>query len=284
MISSNSFYGKRFCVVPGDGYQSEDEILESEDEQDMEMDCREHLEVPETDESEYDSDDEKPLSALRSKDKKKQKVTWRNKSRASFMDSDYPFLGTKELPEEMSSLETPADFFSFLFTGELFDMIVEESNRKALQDNINKPVNITRSEMEQFVGISLFTSFIKLPSTRRYWNSQLGQPFVYETMPCRRWEEIQRCLHFADNDKFERFGQPGHDKLFKVRPLLNNIRERLLLIPKEEHLAVDEQIIPTKCRHHLKQYNPKKPHKWGFCYFEKCVTAQPAIYGKGNFA
>ncbi|GBP87505.1 hypothetical protein EVAR_57312_1 [Eumeta japonica] len=33
---------------------------------------------------------------------------------------------------------------------------------------------------------------------------------------------------------------------------------------KEEFLAVDEQIIPTKCRHEIKQYNPAKPHKWGF--------------------
>lgn len=38
-------------------------------------------------------------------------------------------------------------------------------------------------------------------------------------------------------------------------------------IPKEEHLSVDEQIIPTKSRTSLKQYNPKKPHKWGYKVF-----------------
>lgn len=27
------------------------------------------------------------------------------------------------------------------------------------------------------------------------------------------------------------------------------------------------EIIPTKWRHHLKQYNPAKPHKWGFKNF-----------------
>lgn len=46
--------------------------------------------------------------------------------------------------------------------------------------------------------------------------------------------------------------------------MLNRLRERLLLVPKEEFLAVDEQIIPTKARSSIKQYNPKKPHKWGF--------------------
>ncbi|XP_044765379.1 uncharacterized protein LOC123321713 [Coccinella septempunctata] len=39
------------------------------------------------------------------------------------------------------------------------------------------------------------------------------------------------------------------------------VKERWLLVPKEEHLAVDEQIIPTKAQSTLKQYNPKKPHK-----------------------
>ncbi|CAG9575399.1 unnamed protein product [Danaus chrysippus] len=59
-------------------------------------------------------------------------------------------------------------------------------------------------------------------------------------------------------------GTQGHDKLFKIRPLIDKLRERLLLIPKEEYLAVDEQIIPAKDRHQLKQYNQAKPHKWGY--------------------
>ncbi|KAJ8945544.1 hypothetical protein NQ318_020390 [Aromia moschata] len=61
--------------------------------------------------------------------------------------------------------------------------------------------------------------------------------------------------------------QPGYDKLFKIRPFLEKVKERLLLVPKEEHLAVDEQIIPTKARSSIKQYNPKKPHKWGYKVF-----------------
>lgn len=56
----------------------------------------------------------------------------------------------------------------------------------------------------------------------------------------------------------------GHDRLHKIRPLLTKLRERLLLVPKEEMLSVDEQIIPTKPRSSIKQYNPKKPHKWGY--------------------
>ncbi|GBP72669.1 PiggyBac transposable element-derived protein 3 [Eumeta japonica] len=83
-------------------------------------------------------------------------------------------------------------------------------------------------------------------------------------MTCNRFEAVKKNLHFNNNDNFKPRGTDGHDKLFKIRPVLDEIRERLLLVPKEEFLAVDEQIIPTKCRHEIKQYNPAKPHKWGF--------------------
>ncbi|KAF2884361.1 hypothetical protein ILUMI_21810 [Ignelater luminosus] len=59
-------------------------------------------------------------------------------------------------------------------------------------------------------------------------------------------------------------GQPGHNRLFKIRPFPRRMRNRLLLVSKEENKAVDEQIMPTKARSNLKQYNPKKLHKSGY--------------------
>ena len=53
----------------------------------------------------------------------------------------------------------------------------------------------------------------------------------------------------------------------KLRPVIDSINERLRLVPIEECLAVDEQIIPFKGKSSLKQYNPKKPHKWGYKVF-----------------
>nr|CAH7720594.1 unnamed protein product [Callosobruchus chinensis] len=110
-------------------------------------------------------------------------------------------------------------------------------------------------------------SVIQLPSTRCYWNSSMDILCISRAMTCNRFEEIKRFLHFNNNELQVPHGQPGYDKLFKVRPFLNKIRERLLIVPKEEHMAVDEQIIPTKARSSLKQYNPKKPHKWGYKVF-----------------
>ena len=101
-------------------------------------------------------------------------------------------------------------------------------------------------------------SLLKLPSSRHYWSTSVGQEFASNSMTCNRWDSIKLFLHFNNNEEMKSPGEAGFDKLLKVRPL------RLLVVPKEEHLAVDEQIIPTKFRHHLKQYNPAKPHKYVF--------------------
>jgi len=38
----------------------------------------------------------------------------------------------------------------------------------------------------------------------------------------------------------------------------------------EEHLANDEQIVPFKGRRCLRQYNPRKPDKWGYKIWVLC--------------
>ena len=69
-------------------------------------------------------------------------------------------------------------------------------------------------------------------------------------------------MHFNDNSV-----QNVDDKLHKLRPVIDSINERLRLVSTEECLAVDKQIIPFKGKRSLKQYNPKKPHKWGHKVF-----------------
>ena len=101
-------------------------------------------------------------------------------------------------------------------------------------------------------------SVIKLTSTRDYWSSKLSVSCVSDLMGVNRFKEIKRFMHFNDNSV-----KNADDKLFKLHPVIDSITECLRLVPIEECLAVDEQIIPFKGKSSLKQYNPKKPHKWG---------------------
>ena len=49
--------------------------------------------------------------------------------------------------------------------------------------------------------------------------------------------------------------------------MVPSINEHLRLVPIKECPAVDEQIKPFKGKSSLKQYNPKKPHKWEYKVF-----------------
>ena len=65
-------------------------------------------------------------------------------------------------------------------------------------------------------------------------------------------------------------GQPGFDKLFKIRPVMDSLLKTFQSIPMEENVSIDEQMCATKIRHHLKQYMSDKPNKWRFKLFLLC--------------
>ena len=239
----------------------------------------ERIVIPDSDDA-LDSDaDDVPLCLIRNSHDKRstssgdlKNLKWRPRNMEKFKE-EVKFEGHQDLPEEIQQLSTPIDYFKYFVTDEILQYVVEQSNLYATQSRPTKPSCLTKNELEQFIGMTLYMSVIQLPATRHYWNGRLGHESVSEVMDCNRWEEIKRFIHFNDNTTFVPAGDPGHDKLHKIRPLLERIRERLGRVPKEEFLAVDEQIIPTKCRSSIKQYNAKKPHKWGYKAFVlSCIS------------
>ena len=86
-----------------------------------------------------------------------------------------------------------------------------------------------------------------------YWSKEFKYDPIASTMTLKRYETLRRFLHASD-------------KLFKVRPLLNLVRNNCIKIEPEQHHSTDEQIIPAKTKRSggVKQHNPKKIHKWGF--------------------
>uniref|UniRef100_A0A2H1VR69 SFRICE_028309 n=1 Tax=Spodoptera frugiperda TaxID=7108 RepID=A0A2H1VR69_SPOFR len=65
-----------------------------------------------------------------------------------------------------------------------------------------------------------------------------------------------------------------HNRLQKIRPIINDLNNRFAAVPLEQRLSLDEQMCATKIGHYMKQYLPNKPHKWGFKLFLIC-----SVYG-----
>ena len=170
--------------------------------------------------------------------------------------SEFHFLEEQDAQEK-----SPLDYFKLLWTDELTNLVVEQTNLYSTQQSGNC-VNTSKDEMEQFIGMHIKMGIVQLPSYVSYWSQEMRYSPVADVMPRGRFQKLKKYLHFVDNMTYD---EAVPDKLFKIRPVLEKVRNQCLLIPPEECHSVDEQIIPSKTRYSkIRQYNPKKPSKWGF--------------------
>lgn len=181
-----------------------------------------------------------------------------------------PIIWSDSLPED-NEVDTPIDYFREIIDDNFINLIVEQSNLYSVQKDPNKPLNVTKEEIEQFFGICLCMSVYGLPRSRMYWASSTRVDKVADTMSRNRWVEIKNNLHCNDNAGYDS-RDPSRDRLYKIRPLVDHFQGKFRAIPKEQHLCVDEQIVPYKGTSRLRQYNPKKPKKWGYKIFALCDT------------
>lgn len=171
---------------------------------------------------------------------------------------------------------TPFEYFQQHLSPELFEKIsVETSNYAMQKDGIE--LKVCKDDIEKYVGILLHMGIVKMPSYRMFWAENTRYEKVADVLSRNRFEELKKYIHFNDNTLNKNPTDSEFDKLFKVRPLLENLRANTVRINPEEMHSVDEQIIPYKGRSSIKQYIKNKPHKWGFKVFTR-AGASGIIY------
>ena len=161
--------------------------------------------------------------------------------------------------------KTPLDMFLAHFSHEAFELLTLESNRYMQQLGRTRVNLISVQKMKILVGICFYMSIVILPNRRMYWSAKTRQPIVADAITVNRFEEILSVLHANDNELIKQKGEPGYDRLHKVRPLLDILHISFQSCAEPElFVSVDEPIIPFKGRHSLKVYMMKKPKKWGY--------------------
>ncbi|XP_065055887.1 piggyBac transposable element-derived protein 2-like isoform X2 [Rhopilema esculentum] len=207
----------------------------------------EDQEAKSSDEEEHDESNEETS-------RKKHVYRWRKMDVPQMNDE---FKGNFSEPPENW---TPYDYFKKMFTDKTVKLIVEQTNLYSVQKT-GSSINVTEDEISSFIGMHLHMGIVKLPSCTSYWAKNLRYHQIADVMPLKRFTKIKRFMHFVDNDMSE--GQA--DKLFKINPIIDAVRDECRKIEPEEFQTVDEQIIPSKTKYSkIRQYNPKKPKKWGF--------------------
>lgn len=196
-------------------------------------------------------------------------IIWR-KNDIVYDEEKIKFLGNSNLSSEVTNLTTPLEFFEYFFDHSILNFIVEETRRYSIQCNPNKPFCVDIIDIKHYIGICIMMSIVHLPNVRKYWSSVIGNDVIKETMPVNKFEKIRKYLHFSNSEEAIPPNQPGHDRLFKLRPIIDLLRKKFQSVPLEESLSLDEQLCATKAKHYLKQYIPMKPHKWGYKVFVLC--------------
>ena len=176
-------------------------------------------------------------------------------------------FGPTNIPEEV---ELPVEVFFCLFPDTLFEKISFETNLYATQASAKsgKPFTpTTMQEIKIFFAINILMGIKHLPSYRDFWSTklELRDTYISNLMPRTRFDWLLGNLHLNNNALQPKYGEPGFDKLYKVRPFLNTLSENFAKFYRpSENISIDESMILFKGRSSLRQYMPNKPIKRGY--------------------
>ena len=163
-------------------------------------------------------------------------------------------------------------FFNLIFSDELIDIIVRETNRYARQKlagndtRLAKWHDTTRQEVKAYFGICLVMGINNLPRLAMYWSSDpfIGNTGIQNIMTKNRFEELSQYLHFSNSETEPQRGEENFDRLYKVRSLLSGVLENSQkAYEPSKNLSIDEGMIAFKGRLSFRQYMPAKPTKYG---------------------
>lgn len=205
----------------------------------------------------------------------------------------YPFIGatgcTFALAEQLDVLA----YYQLFFDDSLINHIVTETNIFAQQQPGSASRSwspVTAEELHVFFGMKILQGIVNKPEERMYWTTSevFETPIFSKLLPYRRYYDIQKNLHFSNNEDYnpETHPQPKLNKIWPVFESINN-KCRSLYIP-ERDISIDESLMLYKGRLSWVQYIPLKRARLGIKLYCLCESESGYLYssiiytGKGT--
>lgn len=201
-----------------------------------------------------------------------------------------PFTAQPGIQVETKNL-TPIQFFNLFFTEDLLNLIVDQSNRYAQQYITNNPNSyyarpfewkpLIVEEFKIFLGLTLNMGLTKKNVLRSYWSTNPihHMPLYSSVMSRTRYTMIMRFLSFTESSMCLPRNDPGYDKLYKIRPLINFFSKKFSQIyTPDKHISIDESLIHFTGRLGIKQYIPNKRSRYGVKLYKLCERATGYTY------
>lgn len=169
-----------------------------------------------------------------------QQWNWSNKQ---YKEPSTDFTGKLEEAPPDGLLKTPLQFFKLMVTDHMISTISEQTNLYAMQKE-GIQLSTTQKEIEIMIGVYLRMGLVQMPRVRVYWETDSRFPPIADAISRNRFEKIATMIHFINNMSVT--DDQKKDKLWKVRPWIEQLRNRFLEIPPEENHAVDEIMVSFK--------------------------------------
>ncbi|XP_063614985.1 piggyBac transposable element-derived protein 4-like [Penaeus indicus] len=183
------------------------------------------------------------------------------------------FEGTLGVRPHLDASSSPLEKFTSLSPEELFQTIVDETNRYARQ-NPHTPSSHMKGwedtsvrEVRSYVGLRFLMGLHSKRSQRELWSTDpmLCSSVFTKTMSRDRFVNLTAALRFANNEG----EHDAEDRLWKLRPVIDVLDStyRSVLVPNKN--------VTVKGRHQALQYNPSKRARRGLKVYKLCSSNGP---------
>lgn len=162
------------------------------------------------------------------------------------------------------------DYFNQYFEDDYLRQIVHCTNRTQVHET-GKSLLLDVKELKVYLGITMVMASLQYPQIDMYWSKKWKVPLISSAMARPRFYAIRTNLKVVYDPEITAEMRQT-DKLWKVRPILEWIRQGCLKQQRTVKLSIDEMIIPFSGQCPVRQYCPNKPNPLGLKVF---VLASP---------
>jgi len=162
--------------------------------------------------------------------------TRRAKDSSNVFDFTGPPIGiNRSVAPDINAESSPLSIF-MLFFRQIFQLILEETNRYFHQYTASKntastsaqSLDITIGEIYTFFTIIIQMGHDQHGSLKDYWSreKQYCTPFYSNVMARNCFFHTLRFLHFEDNDNPPSHDDPDYDRLWKIRKIFDTLSNK----------------------------------------------------------
>ena len=83
-------------------------------------------------------------------------------------------------------------------TNDMLEIIVTETMNYSMM-KYGVAIKLNKDDLEQFISVYYNMGLVKMPDVRCYWDTYSRCLPVADVMSRARFQQIQTCLHFANN-------------------------------------------------------------------------------------